>query len=58
MCRPGSRRLGVGPAGVPVNRALRQLDQVAARFNAGLARHAPIIAGGEPVGYRDVDDTI
>jgi hypothetical protein len=37
---------------------VRQLDAVAARFTAGLARHAPIIATGEPVTYLDIDDTI
>ena len=37
---------------------VRQLDAVAARFTVGLARHAPIIATGEPVTYLDVDDTV
>ena len=37
---------------------VRQLDAVAARFTAGLARHAPILAAGEPIAYLDVDDTI
>ena len=37
---------------------VRQLDAVAARFTVGLARHAPIIATGEPVTYLDIDDTI
>lgn len=37
---------------------VRQLDAVAARFTAGLARYAPIIAAGEPVSYLDVDDTV
>jgi hypothetical protein len=37
---------------------VRQLDAVAARFTAALARHAPIIAAGEPVTYLDIDDTI
>jgi Transposase DDE domain group 1 len=37
---------------------VRQLDAVAARFTAGLARHAPIIAAGETVTYLDVDDTV
>src|SRR4051794_39655389 len=37
---------------------VRQLDAVAARFTAGLAQHAPIIATGEPVTYLDVDDTV
>jgi hypothetical protein len=37
---------------------VRQLDAVAARFIAGLARHAPLVAAGEPVAYLDVDDTM
>ena len=37
---------------------VRQLDAVAARMLAGLARHAPIIGAGEPVTYLDIDDTI
>jgi hypothetical protein len=37
---------------------VRQLDAVAARVLAGLARHAPIIGAGEPVTYLDIDDTI
>jgi hypothetical protein len=37
---------------------VRQLDAVAARVLAGLARHAPIIRTGEPVTYLDIDDTI
>jgi hypothetical protein len=37
---------------------VRQLDAVAARVLAGLARHAPIISTGEPVTYLDVDDTV
>ncbi|HET6868469.1 MAG TPA: IS1380 family transposase [Solirubrobacteraceae bacterium] len=37
---------------------VRQLDAVAARFTAGLARHAPIIAAGEAVAYLDIDDTV
>jgi hypothetical protein len=37
---------------------VRQLDAVAARVLAGLARHAPIITAGEPVTYLDIDDTI
>ncbi len=37
---------------------VRQLDAVAARFVAGLARHAPIISTGEPITYLDMDDTI
>ena len=37
---------------------VRQLDAVAARVLAGLARHPPIITAGEPVTYLDIDDTI
>jgi hypothetical protein len=37
---------------------VRQLDAVAARFTAGLARHAPIINTAEPIAYLDIDDTI
>jgi hypothetical protein len=37
---------------------VRQLDAVAARVLAGLARHAPIINTGESVTYLDIDDTI
>ena len=37
---------------------VRQLDAVAARFLAGLARHSPLITAGEPVTYLDVDDTV
>jgi Transposase DDE domain group 1 len=37
---------------------VRQLDAVAARFVAGLGRHAPIMSAGEPVTYLDIDDTI
>src|SRR6266487_2814711 len=37
---------------------VRQLDAVAARFNAELARRAPIIAAAGPVTYLDVDDTV
>ena len=37
---------------------VRQLDAVAARFVAGLGRHAPIIASGAAVTYLDVDDTM
>jgi hypothetical protein len=37
---------------------VRQLDAVAARFVAGLARHAPIISSNEPIIYLDIDDTI
>ena len=37
---------------------VRQLDAVAARFAAGLARQAPIVASGAAVTYLDVDDTV
>jgi hypothetical protein len=37
---------------------VRQLDAVGARFLAGLARHAPLIATCEPVAYLDMDDTV
>ncbi len=37
---------------------VRQLDAVAARFLAGLARHAPLIAVSEPIAYVDMDDTV
>jgi hypothetical protein len=37
---------------------VRQLDAVAARFIAGLARHAPIISAAEPITYLDIDDTV
>ncbi len=37
---------------------VRQLDAVAARFTAGLARHAPLIAPRAEVTYLDVDDTM
>ena len=37
---------------------VRQLDAVAARVLAGLAKNAPIISAGEPVSYLDIDDTI
>jgi hypothetical protein len=37
---------------------VRQLDAVAARFLAGLARHSPIIAANQPVTYLDIDDTV
>ena len=36
---------------------VRQLDAVAARFLAGLARSSPLIAVREPVIYVDIDDT-
>ena len=37
---------------------VRQLDAVAARFLAGLAQHAPIIAADQPVTFLDIDDTV
>lgn len=37
---------------------VRQLDAVAARFVAGLARHAPILAASAAVTYLDIDDTV
>jgi hypothetical protein len=37
---------------------VRQLDAVAARLLAGLARHAPIISSSELVSYLDIDDTV
>ena len=37
---------------------VRQLDAVAARFVAGLARHSPNIASSGPLAYLDVDDTV
>jgi len=37
---------------------VRQLDAVAARFTAELARRAPLIGAAEPVTYLDVDDTV
>jgi hypothetical protein len=37
---------------------VRQLDAVAARFSAGLAQQAPIIATGAEVTYLDIDDTV
>jgi hypothetical protein len=37
---------------------VRQLDAVAARFLAGLARHSPILRASEPVTYLDLDDTV
>ncbi len=37
---------------------VRQLDAVAARVLAGLARHAPIIGAGQAVAYLDLDDTV
>src|SRR5262249_30285370 len=36
---------------------VRQLDAVAARVLAGLARHSPLLTPGAPVTYLDVDDT-
>ena len=37
---------------------VRQLDAVAARFTAGLAGQAPIIATGAQVTFLDIDDTV
>jgi hypothetical protein len=37
---------------------VRQLDAVATRFLSGLAQHAPILSGSEPVAYLDMDDTV
>jgi hypothetical protein len=37
---------------------VRQLDAVAARFLAGLARQSPIIAPGAEVTFLDIDDTV
>ena len=37
---------------------VRQLDAVAARFLAGVARHSPIVATNAPVTYLDIDDTV
>jgi hypothetical protein len=37
---------------------VRQLDAVAARLFAALARHAPIVATGAEVSYLDIDDTV
>ena len=37
---------------------VRQLDAVAARFTAGLARHAPIVATDAEVTFLDIDDTV
>jgi Transposase DDE domain group 1 len=37
---------------------VRQLDAVAARFIAALARHAPVIIAAAPVSYLDLDDTV
>lgn len=37
---------------------MRQLDAVAARFLAGLARCAPLLPGAEQVTYVDIDDTV
>jgi len=37
---------------------VRQLDAVAARFVAALARNAALVATGEPIAYLDVDDTV
>jgi hypothetical protein len=37
---------------------VRQLDAIAARFVAGLARHSPLISTGAAVTYLDMDDTV
>ena len=37
---------------------VRQLDAIAARFTAALARRAPLIGTGQPVTYLDIDDTV
>jgi hypothetical protein len=37
---------------------VRQLDAVAARFTAELARRAPLITAAAPVSYLDLDDTV
>lgn len=37
---------------------VRQLDAVAARFLAGLARNSPLLRGGDQIAYLDIDDTI
>src|SRR6266566_1455449 len=37
---------------------VRQLDAVAARFLADLARHTALITAGAPVTYLDIDDTV
>src|SRR6476660_1141017 len=37
---------------------VRQLDAVAARFLAGVARHSPIVDTNAPVTYLDIDDTV
>jgi hypothetical protein len=37
---------------------VRQLDAVAARFTAGLARQAPLIATGAEATFLDIDDTV
>jgi len=37
---------------------VRQLDVVAARFTAGLARAAPLVAAAAEVTYLDIDDTV
>src|SRR5699024_5764240 len=37
---------------------VRQLDAVASRLLAGLARRTPILAGADRVAYLDIDDTI
>jgi len=37
---------------------VRQLDAVAARLLVGLTNHAPLLGGGSPVAFVDVDDTV
>ena len=37
---------------------VRQLDAVAARLLAGLARQAPLLAGANAIAYLDIDDTV
>jgi hypothetical protein len=37
---------------------VRQLDAVAARLLVGLTNHAPLLGGGSPVAFVDIDDTV
>ena len=37
---------------------VRQLDAVAARVTANLARAAPLLPGADQIAYVDVDDTV
>lgn len=37
---------------------VRQLDALAGRFLAGLARQAPLLPGADRVAYLDIDDTV